>query len=104
MLDVKKLLGKRIQEIRKEKCISQEALAELIGIEPNNLSRIENGRSYPSPENLAKIADALNVSVDKLYFFCHHKNFDDIKIEITNALNDEKFARMLYKFYTLIKE
>lgn len=104
MSDVKKLLGKRIQEIRKQKGISQEALAESVGIEPNNLSRIENGRSYPNPENLAKIADSLNVSVDKLYLFYHHKNFDDIKNEIIDALNDEKFARMLYKFYVIIKE
>ena len=66
-MDIKELLGKRIKELRKEKGLTQEQLAETVGIEPNNLSRIEKGRNYPTPENLSKIANALNVSVDKLY-------------------------------------
>jgi len=104
MGDIKKLLGKRIQELRKTKKISQEALAEIIGIEPNNLSRIENGRNYPTPENLAKIASALEISIDKLYLFEHHKNYAEIKQDIILALEDENFGRLLYKFYKLMKE
>ena len=104
MKDIKKLLGKRIKELRKEKTLSQEGLAEIIGIEPNNLSRIENGRNYPTPENLSKIAHALGVDIYKLYFFEHHKSYENIKNEIINALEDETFARLLYKFYKLIKE
>jgi len=104
MADIKKLLGKRIQELRKEKNISQEKLAERVGIEPNNLSRIENGRNYPTPENLAKIASALKVSVDKLFLFNHHKDYREIKEEINAAMNDENFGRLLYKYYILVKE
>lgn len=103
-MNIKELLGKRIKELRKEKGVTQERLAEIIGIDPNNLSRIEKGRNYPTPENLSKIANALNVSPDKLYFFTHHKDYSDIKSELTNALNDERFGRMLYKFFLLIKE
>lgn len=104
MENIKELLGKRIKELRKEKNFSQEKLAECIGIEPNNLSRIENGKNYPSPETIAKIADTLNLDVHKLYFFNHHKPYEKIKEEIINSLDDEKFGRMLYKFYLLIKE
>ncbi|MBQ8458527.1 helix-turn-helix transcriptional regulator [bacterium] len=104
MDNIKILLGKRIQELRKGKKLSQEALAEKIGIEPNNLSRIENGKNYPTPENLAKIAKELNVSVDKLYLFEHHQNYSQLKEEIVKALDDEQFGRLLYKFYRLIKE
>ena len=103
-MDIKELLGKRIKELRKEKGLTQEQLAETVGIEPNNLSRIEKGRNYPTPENLLKIANALNVSVDKLYIFEHHKQYDKIKEELTNAIDDENFGRMLYKFYRLIRE
>ena len=103
-MDIKELLGKRIKELRKEKGLTQEQLAETVGIEPNNLSRIEKGRNYPTPENLLKIANALNVSVDKLYIFEHHKQYAKIKEELTNAIDDENFGRMLYKFYRLIRE
>ena len=104
MIDVKKMLGKRIQELRKENKISQERLAELIGIEANNLSRIENGRNYPTSENLAKIAKTLGVSIDKLYFFEHHKDYSQIRAEIISALDDENFGRSLYKYYRLVRE
>lgn len=101
--DVKKLFGKRIQELRKSQKMSQEKLAEIIGIEANNLSRIENGKNYPTAENTAKIALALNVSIDELYVFSHHKDYSDIKSELINALEDEALGRMLYKFYYAVQ-
>lgn len=104
MDDIKILLGKRIKELRKNLNFSQEQLAELIGIEPNNLSRIENGKNYPTAENLSKIANALSVSPEKLFAFNHHKNYEEIKKELIESLNDEKFGRMLYKFFNLIKQ
>ena len=102
-MNIKLLLGKRIQELRKERKISQDKLAEIIGIEANNLSRIENGKNYPTPDNLYKISLALNVSIDKLYQFTHHKSYSEIKEEIILALEDENFGRKLYKYYELVK-
>lgn len=102
MSDIKAKLGKRIQEIRKQKGMSQEQLAEIIGIEPNNVSRIENGKNYPTPENIAKIANALDKEVYELYLFNHFKPLNDIQKELTVALQDEKTARILYKFYTAL--
>lgn len=99
MSDIKTKLGKRIQEIRKKKGMSQEMLAEIVGIEPNNISRIENGKNYPTPENIAKIANALEKEVYELYLFGHFKPLKDIQKELTAALQDEKTARILYKFY-----
>lgn len=104
MDDIKKLLGKRIKELRKEKSLSQETLAEQIGIEPNNLSRIENGKNYPSAETISKIAKALNLEIHKLYCFNHHKEYKEIKKELIRSLDDENFGRQLYKYYALIKE
>lgn len=104
MENIKSLLGKRIKELRRERNLSQEKLAENIGIDPNNLSRIENGKNYPSAETIVKIADAFNIEVYKLYLFNHQKPYEKIKADIINSLNDEKFGRQLYKLYTLIKE
>lgn len=104
MDNIKLLLGKRIKELRKELRYSQEQLAELIGIEPNNLSRIENGKNYPTPENLSKIASALNVTPDILFSFNHHKNYDEIKKILISILEDEKIGRLLYKFYISLKQ
>ena len=48
MNDIKKLLGKRIKELRKAQGISQQQLAELANIDQRNLSHIECGDTFPS--------------------------------------------------------
>lgn len=60
------MLCKRIKELRKEKKITQEEMAARIGIDRASLSRIESGVFTPSTENLLKIANYFEVSVDYL--------------------------------------
>ena len=50
----KQLLGMRIKEFREKRKFTQDKLAEIVGIDPKHLSRIENGRNYPSFETLEK--------------------------------------------------
>ena len=59
MYDIKKLTGKRIKELRKEKALTQEELAELIGIEPRNIIKIENAQTFPRTRTLEKLLEVL---------------------------------------------
>lgn len=59
-------IGDRIRDIRKAKKISQESLAELAHISRISIARYETNVIEPSSTALAKIADALAVSVDVL--------------------------------------
>ena len=99
-MDKKKLLGKRIKELRKAKGYTQEKLAELIDIETCSLSAIEIGRHYPSMPTLAKIAESLNVELKNLFEFGHINNtfvlFELIKNKISE-LPDTKIY-FIYKF------
>lgn len=79
---LKEKLGKNIQKYRKLRNITQEKLAELIGVEINSISAIERGRSFPSPENLTKIIDALNVPLADLCTFNQEYSCEDYKKEI----------------------
>ncbi|MGN0014220.1 MAG: helix-turn-helix domain-containing protein [Candidatus Gastranaerophilaceae bacterium] len=54
MYEHKKLLGKRLQEIRKSRKLTQEQVAEFAGLETSSISNIENGKYYPSAENIEK--------------------------------------------------
>ena len=56
-------LGKRIRTIRKKKQMTQEYLAEQVGIEPSNISHIERAASKVGLGTLVKIANALQCSV-----------------------------------------
>lgn len=67
-MDVKKLLGQKIRKLRKEKQFSQEHFSELLDLNPRQIVRIENGESFPTAENLTRIADVLGVRVEELFF------------------------------------
>jgi transcriptional regulator with XRE-family HTH domain len=60
--DPKKLVGKRIRELRLEKGVSQEALADEAGIHRTYIGSVERGERNISLENIVKIARALRVS------------------------------------------
>ena len=57
------LIGKRIQTQRLEKGITQEKLAEQVGISVVYLSKIENGRVYPTLETLSNICTELDTEL-----------------------------------------
>ena len=60
------MLGERIAYYRKKRGLTQKAVAEKVEISNAFMSFIESGKNKPSIENLNKIADVLNVSVDAL--------------------------------------
>lgn len=90
-------LGKKIQLLRKQKKMTQEKFAELIGIDPKNVSKIENGNNYPAPETIVSIAKALGVDVYELFVFENEIAYDAMKQEIINSLNDKKNILYLYR-------
>lgn len=65
-------LGDRIKELRTELGLSQAELATRVGsTDARQLSRYENGRITPSLDAVARLAQALDVSLDYLVFDDH---------------------------------
>jgi transcriptional regulator with XRE-family HTH domain len=65
--DVRELLGKRIQFYRKQRQLSQAALAEKADISVTFLSKIERGIKYPTSETISGIANGLGVELCDLF-------------------------------------
>lgn len=59
-------LGSRVQALRKQKGLTQEALAHGVGLGRSYIAEIETGRRNPSLDSLKLIADGLGVSLSKL--------------------------------------
>lgn len=59
-------IGKRLAEIRKSKRFKQTELAEMLNISQQVISNIERGVTAPDIEQLKKIADIYNISLDQL--------------------------------------
>lgn len=87
MNDLKSKLGKRIQEIRKSKGLTQEKLAELINIDIPNLSNIERGKKFMTASTLEKIITVLGIEEKELFDFEHIKSTDELKKEIRENIN-----------------
>ena len=58
--------GSRLRKLRKERNLTQEQLASLIGVKNSVISFYEVGERLPSPDVLRKLALALHVSTDYL--------------------------------------
>ncbi|MBQ9121134.1 MAG: helix-turn-helix domain-containing protein [Clostridia bacterium] len=60
------ILGKKLYELRKAAGLSQEDLAEKLGVSRQAVSKWECGESWPDTDNLITIARLYNVSLDEL--------------------------------------
>jgi transcriptional regulator with XRE-family HTH domain len=72
-------LGKRLHELRDRADLSLRELAKRVGISGPFLSDIELGRRFPSEEILAKLASALNVSLEDLKQYDNREPIADLK-------------------------
>ena len=98
-MDNKKLIGKRIKEIRKFKGHTQESLSELIGIETSSLSGIESGRFFPSLHVMDKMSVVLDVKLVEFFKFSSIElppNLDEEVGKIFKA-QDAKNQELIYK-------
>jgi len=96
---MRKMFGKRLRELRTARMLTQETVAELIDIKPENYSRIENGLSFPKPENIVKISEVLNVEIAELFQFSHLNDYEKVLEAIIEKLKTDKETTVItYKF------
>lgn len=96
-MNLKKNLGEKIKELRKTRKLTQEQLAELVGIDSKNISKIENGNNYPAPETISAIADALGVNIYELFIFNKDISYAEMKDEIITSLDNKETIIYLYQ-------
>ncbi len=103
-IEIKKLLGKRIKEIRIKRGFTQEKLAELVGVGERNLSKIECGDNFVTASTLSKILSALCVKPKELFDFEHNQEKENLKQELLKAITNETIdINLMYRFYEAIK-
>lgn len=80
--------GDNLKQIRKSKNISQEDLAEKLGVSRQSVSKWETGENYPSMFNIMCLCDIFNCKINNLV----HESMSDI-----NSL-DEEIKMSVVKF------
>lgn len=93
--------GKHVRKCRKEKGITQLNLAEKIDVLPKTISCIERGESYPTQENIFKLAKVLDMSLDE-FVFGYKKGTDIISVnEINEMLADLSEDKKIFLLATM---
>ena len=106
MIARKMLLGARIKELRKRAGLSQDQLAEKVGVESKYLSRIEVGKRDPSLDVLGRIADSLQVEMKEIFDFAHHDIEATSPQGIENALlgASTEELRLVFKLIKAVRQ
>ena len=113
--DIQKRLGENLKRIRKSKNLTQFQLAELADISEETVKNIELCRCWTSEKNLAKITEALNIDVHKLFLPVESsiqkdsENISQIKQTIAEELKSyielklNEIIRQAFLYFTLYK-
>ena len=101
----RKVLGAAVKAARMENKITQEQLAEMVGIAPSHVKQIESGNRSPSVEVLYKLALELNFSVDDI-FFPGRKSDQELLYKIERSLQQCSVhdLRVVYSTITALKD
>ena len=87
--------GKKLQELRKQKGLTQEELATSLYVSRTAISKWESGRGYPSIDSLKAIAKFFSMTIDELL------SSDEI-LKIAEAENKRKEKHILDLIYGFI--
>lgn len=63
------VLKNKLKEVRKEKNISQQDLADMVGVSRNTISSLETGQYEPSAKLAYVLCVALDMKFEELFYF-----------------------------------
>ena len=85
--------SERLKELRKQAGLTQVELAGKLGIVQSSYADCERGKKKPTQENLVKIAQILNVSVDYLVGNSEEKTDELDNIELLFRMNSNGLTK-----------
>lgn len=65
----KLVLQNHLKEIRKEKNLSQQELADMVGVSRNTISSLETGQYEPTAKLALVLAVALDMKFEDIFYF-----------------------------------
>ena len=100
-------IGEIIYNLRKEKGVTQETLAEFLGISTPAVSKWETGQSYPDIVLLPEIASYFGVTIDYIMSFAPDLTKEeamDIYHQLADAFSKEDFEKVYNECKSFLKK
>ena len=95
--------GKRIRQIRESNKLTQEQMAEVLGVNPNAVRAYERGEYGISKEVMARIRRHFHVSVDYL-LFGPSDDWENLLVQVKNAQEEKKMKLLVHLLFYFVKE
>ena len=96
-------IGDNMRNIRKQKSMTLQQLADILGCSQQNISQYESGKRTPKLKTVQKIADALNVNVNDLLenplddspVYKAYKNTDSLDSPLAKDFTNKKIVSQI---------
>ncbi len=89
-------LSENLKKIRKENNLSQEQLAEKLGVSRQAVSKWESGQSYPEMDKVLLICKLFNYNIDELM----NENIKEVEENKQSKNNINKYVEDFFRFIT----
>lgn len=103
----RKAIGRRIKEYRKKSGLTQEALAEKIGLSTSYYAAIERGASFPRFDNLIAIINAIGASADQIFTDVVDNTYETRASMLSDQIKDlspKEQRRILHVVETMVED
>lgn len=100
-------IAKKLIEKRKEKGITQEELAEYIGVSKASVSKWETGQCFPDITFLPLLAAYFNISIDELFGYLPQMEKEEIKklyYRLTDDFSKKPFLEVMDECRDIVKK
>lgn len=92
-------IGEKIKTLRQQNGLSQEGLANKLGVSRQAITKWETNRGIPDIENLKSLSDLFNVSLDYLV----SEDNNELSIQTTEKIHFEEYSAVKH-FYKCIED
>ena len=91
------MLGEKIKLYREKKNMTQNEIAEILGVKATTISKYEAGTLEPNIESIKKLSETFGITIDEL--LKDEGDFDISKINILEILREQKDMKLKGNLY-----
>lgn len=84
--DIKNIIGRKVKQLRTQRGLTQEKLAEYIGLQPQTIAKIETGKRFISADVLSKLCNFFDV-VPCVFFTMPETKFNSQDLDYISQIN-----------------
>jgi len=107
--NIKKIFGKTVSELRNQKGLTQEQLADYLNLSPHTITRIETGNTFVSCEVISQLCNIFDVAPSVFFtpkphiMIEEHMNYTNEIVKLLPGLKTDRLKE-IYNFLVVMNK